>query len=107
MVISAPPSTWGLRRAIEAFGFCGLGGFAETAVCLPHLTFPLSSRLDYAQGAGIVLNYHTAYFALAGAWPAACGGDRPLIQGAAGGVGTASPPGRQGHGGENSRPGLQ
>ena len=88
VVISAPDGL-GLAPGDRAFGFCGLGGFAETAVCLPHLTFPLSSRLDYAQGAGIVLNYHTAYFALAvrGRLRA---GETVLIQGAAGGVGTAS-----------------
>ena len=28
------------------------------------LTFELSDELDYAQGAGLILNYHTAYFSL-------------------------------------------
>lgn len=88
-VVIAAPDGLGLVPGDRAFGFCGLGGFAETALCLPHLTFPLSPRLDYAQGAGIVLNYHTAYFALAvrGRLRA---GETVLVQGAAGGVGTAS-----------------
>ena len=30
----------------------------------PHFTFPLPDALDFAQGAGLILNYHTAYFAL-------------------------------------------
>lgn len=88
VVLSAPEGL-GLTPGDRAFGFCGLGGFAETAVGMSHLTFPLSPRLDYAQGAGIVLNYHTAYFALVvrGRLRA---GETVLVQGAAGGVGTAS-----------------
>ena len=44
--------------------FCLLGGFAETALAQPHFTFPLADALDFAQGAGLILNYHTAYFSL-------------------------------------------
>ncbi len=68
--------------------FCGLGGFAELAVAPAHLCFSLPDSLDFAQGAGLVLNYHTAYFSLKlrgrlteGEWV--------LVHGAAGGVGTA------------------
>ena len=32
--------------------FCALGGFAETAVAPEFFVFPLSDRLDFAQGAG-------------------------------------------------------
>jgi NADPH:quinone reductase len=66
-----------------------LGGFAEVAVAPPWLTFKLNDALDFAQGAGLVLNYHTAWFSLKlrgrleeGEWV--------LVHGAAGGVGTAS-----------------
>jgi NADPH2:quinone reductase len=66
-----------------------LGGFAEVAVAPPWLTFKLPEALDFAQGAGLVLNYHTAWFSLKlrgrleeGEWV--------LVHGAAGGVGTAS-----------------
>jgi NADPH2:quinone reductase len=66
-----------------------LGGFAETTVAPPWLTFKLPDSLDFAQGAGLVLNYHTAWFSLKlrgrleeGEWV--------LVHGAAGGVGTAS-----------------
>ena len=69
--------------------FCMLGGFAELAVAPQFFCFELSDRLDYAQGASLVLNYHTAYFALKlrgrikeGEWV--------LVHGAAGGVGTAA-----------------
>jgi NADPH2:quinone reductase len=69
--------------------FCALGGFAETAVAPSFFTFPLADELDFAQGAGLILNYHTAYFALVlrGRLKA---GESVLVHGAAGGVGTAS-----------------
>ena len=53
------------------------------------LTFGLSPELDFAQGAGLILNYHTAYFALVmrGRLKA---GETVLVHGAAGGVGTAA-----------------
>ncbi len=88
-VVRSAPAGLGLQPGDRALAFCGLGGFAETAVGLPHLTFPLPPRLDFAQGAGFVLNYHTAYFALAlrGRLRA---GETVLVHGAAGGVGTAS-----------------
>src|SRR4029077_12668111 len=68
--------------------FCALGGFAETAVAPDFFTFPLG-RLDFAQGAGLILNYHTAYFALKlrGRLKE---GETVLVHGAAGGVGTAA-----------------
>jgi NADPH2:quinone reductase len=69
--------------------FCALGGFAETAVAPEFFTFALSPELDFAQGAALILNYHTAYFALLlrGRLQA---GETVLVHGAAGGVGTAS-----------------
>ena len=68
---------------------CMLGGFAEVAVAPEWLTFPLSDELDFAQGAGLVLNYHTAYFSLKLRGRLAPG-ETVLVHGAAGGVGTAT-----------------
>jgi len=69
--------------------FCALGGFAETAVAPAFFTFALPDHLDFAQGAGLILNYHTAYFSLVlrGRLKE---GESVLVHGAAGGVGTAS-----------------
>src|SRR3954471_16466194 len=66
-----------------------LGGFAEVAVAPAHFTFKLSEKLDFAQGAGLILNYQTAYFSLVtrGRLQA---GQTVLVHGAAGGVGTAT-----------------
>ena len=68
---------------------CLLGGFAERAVAPTYLVFPLPDALDFAQGAGLILNYHTAWFSLVtrGRLQA---GETVLVHGAAGGVGTAT-----------------
>jgi len=66
-----------------------LGAFADIAAAPEFLTFPLADALDSAQGAGLILNYHTAYFSLV-----TRGGlqesETVLVHGAAGGVGTAT-----------------
>jgi NADPH:quinone reductase len=66
-----------------------LGAMAERTVAPPAMTFALPDELDFAEGAALVLNYHTSLFALKyrgrlteGEWV--------LVHGAAGGVGTAS-----------------
>ena len=69
--------------------FCMLGGFAEVAVSPAFLTFPLPESLDFAQGASLILNYHTAYFSLKLRGRLAKG-ETVLVHGAAGGVGTAA-----------------
>ena len=53
------------------------------------MTFALPEPLDFAQGAALILNYHTAYFALKLRGRLA-EGERVLVHGAAGGVGTAA-----------------
>lgn len=87
VVRSAPdgaPVSPGQRVA----AFCMLGGFAEVAVAPAFFCFAIPDAFDFAQGAGLVLNYHTAYFALKlrGRVEA---GETVLVHGAAGGVGTA------------------
>ncbi|MGH9123337.1 MAG: NADPH:quinone oxidoreductase family protein, partial [Acidimicrobiales bacterium] len=69
--------------------FCLSGGWAELAVAPEFLTFPLAAHLDFAQGAGLILNYHTAYFALQ-VRGRLLPGETVLVHGAAGGVGTAA-----------------
>jgi len=88
IVRSAPPAA-GVQVGDRVAAFCGLGGFAESAVAPEFFTFALPAALDFAQGAGLILNYHTAYFALAmrGRLQA---GETVLVHGAAGGVGTAA-----------------
>jgi NADPH2:quinone reductase len=68
---------------------CLLGGFAERAVAPAYLVFPLPDALDFAQGAGLILNYHTAWFSLVTRGRVKAG-ETVLVHGAAGGVGTAT-----------------
>jgi NADPH2:quinone reductase len=83
------PAESGLRAGERVAAFCALGAFAEVAVAPAFLTFPLPDALDFAQGAGLILNYHTAYLALVhrGRMRA---GETVLVHGAAGGVGSAA-----------------
>src|SRR3954451_24457998 len=69
--------------------FTMLGAFAEVAVAPDFMVFPIPGSWDFAQGAALVLNYHTAYFALKIRGRLA-EGETVLVHGAAGGVGTAS-----------------
>ena len=88
VVRSAPPNA-SVEAGDRVAAFCAIGGWAETAVAPPFMTFKLSDRLSFAQGAGLVLNYHTAWFCLKLRGRLAAG-ETVLIHGAAGGVGTAS-----------------
>src|SRR5581483_1130114 len=69
--------------------FCMLGAWAEVAVAPTWMSFSLPAALDFAQGAGLILNYHTAYFACRTRGRLA-EGETVLVHGAAGGVGTAA-----------------
>jgi NADPH2:quinone reductase len=88
VVRSAPPNT-GLQPGDRVAAFTALGAFAETAVAPAFFTFKLPDALDFGQGAGLVLNYHTAYFALRTRGRLQ-EGETVLVHGAAGGVGTAA-----------------
>jgi NADPH:quinone reductase len=88
-VVRSAPEGASVAAGDRVATFCMLGGFAEVAVAPEYMTFKLPDELDFAQGAALVLNYHTAWFALKlrgrlqeGEWV--------LVHGAAGGVGTAS-----------------
>src|SRR3954466_29960 len=88
-VVREAPEGADVKPGDRVAALCMLGGVAEVAVAPPWLTFKLNDALDFAEGAGLVLNYHTAWFSLKlrgrleeGEWV--------LVHGAAGGVGTAS-----------------
>lgn len=66
-----------------------VGGFAEVAVAQPALTVPIPLGLSMDAAGGFILNYHTAYFALARR-AGLREGETLLVHGAAGGVGTAA-----------------
>ena len=88
-VVRSAPEGASVREGDRVAAFCMLGGFAQVAVAPDFMTFKLPDSLDFAQGAGLILNYHTAYFALKLRGRLA-EGETVLVHGAAGGVGTAA-----------------
>ncbi len=88
-VVRSAPDGAAVKPGDRVAAFSMLGAFAEVTAAPPQFVFPLPDALDFAQGASLVLNYHTAFFSLKlrgrltpGEWV--------LVHGAAGGVGTAS-----------------
>jgi NADPH:quinone reductase len=88
-VVRSAPNGSELSPGDRVMAFSALAGWAELAVAPPHMTFPLPEQLDFAEGAALILNYHTAYFSLKLRGRLA-EGERVLVHGAAGGVGTAT-----------------
>jgi NADPH2:quinone reductase len=88
-IVRSAPDDALVRPGDRVAAFTMLGGFAEVAVAPTSMTFPLPDRLDLAQGAALVLNYHTAWFSLVTRGRLA-EGETVLVHGAAGGVGTAA-----------------
>src|SRR6201995_2833334 len=86
-IVRSAPDGADVEPGDRVAAFCALGGFAEVAVAPAYFTFALPDALDFAQGASLILNYHTAYFCLVtrGRLQA---GETVLVHGAAGGVGT-------------------
>jgi NADPH2:quinone reductase len=77
-------------QTVAGATFCreGLGGYAEY-ICLPASELvPIPKGVDPAEAVCLVANYLTAYMALHGTAKVQSG-ERILVQGAAGGVGTA------------------
>jgi NADPH2:quinone reductase len=88
-VVRTAPDDAPVKAGDRVAAFCMLGGFAEVAVAPSYFCFKLPDEFDFAQGAALVLNYHTAYFALK-LRARLQAGETVLVHGAAGGVGTAS-----------------
>lgn len=87
VVRAAPPGSI-VTPGDRVAAFVRVGGWAETVVAAPGLTFALPDDLSFRSGAGMPMNYLTAHLALTRR-----GGVRPgetvLVHGAAGGLGTA------------------
>lgn len=87
-IVVAAPAGSGVEPGQRVAAF-GLGMAAEQVAAPPAFVLPVPEQLSDAQGAALLMNYHTAHFALlrrGGLQP----GDTVLIHGAAGGVGTAA-----------------
>jgi len=88
VVRSAPEdSGFQVGERVSAFGV--LGGYAEQVAVPVGNVVRSPAQLDDAQAVSLLVNYNTMYFALARR-AAMRAGDRVLVLGAAGGVGTAA-----------------
>jgi NADPH2:quinone reductase len=87
VVVEAPAAS-GLREG-QRVVFTGWGAWAERVAVPAGEVFPLPERLSMAQGAGLLMNYHTAHFGLVRRGRLRAG-ETLLVHGAAGGVGTAA-----------------
>jgi NADPH2:quinone reductase len=87
--IRSAPGGSAFKPGDRVAAYTNLGAFAEVAAAPSWLTMPLAERLSFGQGAALLLNYNTAYFAMAirGRLKR---GDKMLVHGAAGGIGTAA-----------------
>jgi NADPH:quinone reductase len=88
-VVRSAPEGAAAKPGDRVAALCMLGGFAETAVAPEYFTFVLPDAFDWGQGAGLIFNYHTAYFSLV-LRGRLREGETVLVHGAAGGVGTAA-----------------
>jgi NADPH:quinone reductase len=88
-VVTSAPEATPVRPGDRVAAFPFLGAWAETAVAPEFAVFKLPDELDFAQGAALILNYHTAYFCLK-LRGRLTDGETVLVHGAAGGVGTAA-----------------
>jgi NADPH:quinone reductase len=88
-VVRTAPDGAPVAAGDRVAAFCLLGAWAETTVAPEHLVFKLPDELDFAQGAALILNYHTAYFSLVTRGQLQAG-ETVLVHGAAGGVGSAA-----------------
>jgi NADPH2:quinone reductase len=85
-VVSGP----GFEPGQRVVGFCGWGGYAEQVALDPSMVFPLPDSLSFVQGAALPMNYLTVDFALQHRTQLRAG-ETILVQGAAGGIGIATP----------------
>ena len=87
VVLEAPEGS-GFAPGDRVCGVVRRGAMAERALAPPPFILRLPDHMSYAEGAALYINYTTAWFGYhrAGARP----GETVLVQGAAGGVGTAA-----------------
>jgi NADPH:quinone reductase len=87
VVVEADPET-GFVAGDRVAGLTHWGGVAEYALTMPQHTVRIPDSMSFTQGAALYLNYATAWYAMHRL--AVTADDTVLIQGAAGGVGTAA-----------------
>ena len=87
-VVREAPDGSPLRAGDRVVAFTSTGGFAEVVAAPADYVLPLPDEVAFEAGAGLPMNYLTAHFALVVRGHLRAG-QAVLVQGAAGGVGTA------------------
>jgi NADPH2:quinone reductase len=87
-IVLEAPSGSGFAPGDRVAGLVRRGAMAELVLAPPEYMLRLPDRMSFAEGAALYINYTTAWFALHRA--GAREGETVLVQGAAGGVGTAA-----------------
>jgi NADPH2:quinone reductase len=87
-IISAPDDS-GIKVGDRVAAFSLISAFAEQATAATERVFPIPDHLSWEHAASLPLNYLTAYFGLVQRGQMAAG-ESVLVQGAAGGVGSAA-----------------
>jgi len=87
-VVDDAPEGCGFAAGQRVIGHVMPGAFAEVAWVSPALLAPLPECLSYVEGAAIVVNHHTALVALIRRAQLRAG-ERVLVHGAGGGLGSA------------------
>ncbi len=85
VVLEAPDDSW-VSVGDRVAGIVWQGAMAERALAIDDFLVRLPDSMSYVEGAGIYMNYATAWYALDRA--GAQSGESVLVTGAAGGVGT-------------------
>jgi NADPH2:quinone reductase len=88
-IVRCAPEGANVQPGDRVAAFCLLGAWAQVTVAPEFFVFKLVDELDFAQGAALTMNYHTAYFSLKLRGRLA-EGETVLVHGAAGGIGTAA-----------------
>src|ERR1700742_4196076 len=88
-VVRSAPEATGFSAGDRVAACLGNGGASDVVGLGPDSVFPLPDELSFEQGAAIPMNYLTAHFALVERGGLR-EGETVLVNGAAGGVGTAT-----------------
>jgi NADPH2:quinone reductase len=88
VVLDVPPGS-AVTVGQPVLGHLMAGGFAETVVLDPALVAAQPAGVDHAQAAALVVNHQTAYVALVRR-ARTVAGERVLVHGAGGGLGSAA-----------------
>lgn len=88
-VVRSAPAGSGWEAGDRVAAFVWTGGYAEQVAAPARSVYRLPDSMDFLTGAATIVNYHTVHFGLSRRGRLAAG-EKLLVLGAAGGIGTAA-----------------